>query len=42
MTPKCTPNLGITLVWESQIFIALVERINKHQFGALEMPLERV
>ncbi len=41
MIPKCTPTLGITFVWKSQIFIALVERVNKHQFGALEIPLER-
>jgi hypothetical protein len=33
MTPKCTPTLGIELVWEFQMFKALVEKENKHQMG---------
>jgi hypothetical protein len=31
MTPKCTPIVEITLVWESQMFRAWVEKTNKHQ-----------
>jgi hypothetical protein len=30
-TPKCTPTMEITLVRESQMFRALVEKTNKHQ-----------
>ncbi len=33
MTPKCTPTLGITLMWESWIIKALVEEAKKHQLG---------
>ncbi len=34
MIPKCIPTLGVTLVWESQIFRTLVGKENKHQIGA--------
>jgi hypothetical protein len=33
VTPKCIPTLGITLVSESQMFRALVEKAKKHQIG---------
>jgi hypothetical protein len=39
--PKCTFTSGITFMHEFQIFVTLVERVNKHQFGDLEIPLER-
>jgi hypothetical protein len=35
MTPKCIPTLGVIVVHESQMFKALVERVNKHQMGPL-------
>jgi hypothetical protein len=31
--PKCTLTFGVTFVWESWIFKAFVERLNKHQIG---------
>ncbi len=33
MTPKCTPTLGVALVWELWMFRILVGRANKHQIG---------
>ncbi len=35
MILKCTPILGVALVRESQMFKALVEKLNKHQIGPL-------
>ncbi len=35
MIPKCTPTLGIVLVWELQMFKALVGKEKKHQIGPL-------
>jgi hypothetical protein len=31
MTPKCIPTLGVALVWDSQMFKALVKKARKHQ-----------
>jgi hypothetical protein len=33
MTPKCTPILGDALVWELQMFRALVERKKDTKLG---------
>jgi hypothetical protein len=33
MTPKCTPTLTFTFMWEFQMFRALVGKANKHQIG---------
>jgi hypothetical protein len=33
MTPKCTPTLGIALVWELWMFKTLIRKANKHQIG---------
>jgi hypothetical protein len=30
-TPKCTPTLGVALVWELEMFKALVGKANKDQ-----------
>jgi hypothetical protein len=34
MTLKCTPTLGVALLWESRMFRALVEMTNKHRIRA--------
>jgi hypothetical protein len=31
MTPKCIPILGVALVWELQMFRALVGKAKRHQ-----------
>jgi hypothetical protein len=33
MTPKCTHTLRVALVWELQMFRALIEKTKKHQIG---------
>jgi hypothetical protein len=35
MTPISTSTLGVTLMQESQMFKALIEKVNKHQMGSL-------
>ncbi len=35
MIPKCTLTLGVTFVWESQMFKTLVEKEKKYQIGPL-------
>jgi hypothetical protein len=35
MIPKCVPTLGVALLQESRMFMALVKKVKTHQIGPL-------